>query len=709
MDRFNLTLMKKLLLFLFAFIAFTAQARATNIDIGASTIVGFNSAVGSDTNLSSLSVTLGSPNVTCSSCLSSSWVGMGGYKVSLAGVVYEVASVPSRSAFTLTTNYAAGTGTVSGIWYKFAVLRIYVKAPFIPFGESFVVQSGTSGSTAMFRRYAVSVINDGAQNIAQLPQINDLPATTDSNNATTAYISSLYTMSGGLIQSYPRCVSEWRLDHLTSPTSWAQICQFNSPPNPPPPQPLNFLTAAQINARFPSCFINNVAYFAATGNVQSCLSLSSDFAITGGILSLQGPITRIQEEGSNLPQRPTVNFIGAGVTGTDDPGNNRTNVTVATPLNNLALNVTNGFWTIGGAGATGAARTILGTTNRITVTGGDGSVNPVIDIGSTVATSANNLSFFSPTTSAQLAGVLSDETGSGPAVFATSPSLTTPTVSGGTFTSPRIVTSINDNNGNVFFDLTATGSGVNRFGVTNATAGNAPTLASTGTDTNINIILAPKGAGGVSSSGNVTIAKDSPFTIFQDTVGGSGSDFVLNFNGGITNIGRNGQTDLLLSNSTGVYTFGQIPVLPASNPTTANQAVRQQYVLDTTTAWSACFFDLDPSTSSTSTEDRASFIVPDGTSMTITKLRIKYSQGSHTSGATITYSVIVRNTVGGGAGIGNIVLDNTNNTINNVYTNDIGDQALAPGDSVTISMTRSGTITERSVSPCVIGTQKRIP
>src|SRR5262245_31209499 len=142
--------------------------------------------------------------------------------------------------------------------------------------------------------------------------------------------------------------------------------------NPPPSQPLNFLTEAQINARFPSCSMNNLDYFAATGNVKSCLSLSSDFAITGGILSLQGAVTRIQEEGSNLPQRPTLNFIGSGVTGTDDAGSNRTNITVATPLNNLASNVTNGFWTIGGAGATGAARTILGTTNRITVANGSG-------------------------------------------------------------------------------------------------------------------------------------------------------------------------------------------------------------------------------------------------------------------------------------------------------------------------------------------------
>lgn len=50
------------------------------------------------------------------------------------------------------------------------------------------------------------------------------------------------------------------------------------------------------------------------------------------------------------------------------------------------------------------------------------------DAAGTVALSSNKLSFFSATTSAELAGVVSDETGSGALVFATSPTLTTPTL-----------------------------------------------------------------------------------------------------------------------------------------------------------------------------------------------------------------------------------------------------------------------------------------
>src|SRR5262249_49926238 len=81
------------------------------------------------------------------------------------------------------------------------------------------------------------------------------------------------------------------------------------------------------------------------------------------------------------------------------------------------------------------ARTLQGTLNRITITNPDGvGGNPVIDIGSTVATSGNNLSFFSSTTSAQLAGVISDESRSGGLVFGTSPTIGTPTITGGTYT-----------------------------------------------------------------------------------------------------------------------------------------------------------------------------------------------------------------------------------------------------------------------------------
>jgi hypothetical protein len=62
-------------------------------------------------------------------------------------------------------------------------------------------------------------------------------------------------------------------------------------------------------------------------------------------------------------------------------------------------------------------------------------------------------------------------------------------------TSPRVITAINDTNGNELFGVTATGSAVNEFTVANAATGAGPTLSATGSDTNININLTPKGTG----------------------------------------------------------------------------------------------------------------------------------------------------------------------------------------------------------------------
>lgn len=80
--------------------------------------------------------------------------------------------------------------------------------------------------------------------------------------------------------------------------------------------------------------------------------------------------------------------------------------------------------------ATGSTLTIadgktLTASNTLTFTGTDAS-SVAFGAGGTVAYTANNLSVFAATTSAQLAGVISDETGTGALVFANSPVLVTP-------------------------------------------------------------------------------------------------------------------------------------------------------------------------------------------------------------------------------------------------------------------------------------------
>ena len=64
-------------------------------------------------------------------------------------------------------------------------------------------------------------------------------------------------------------------------------------------------------------------------------------------------------------------------------------------------------------------------------------------------------------------------------------------------TGPRVTTSINDANGNESIRVDATASAVNDVTVTNSATGNAPTIAASGDDTNIDLVLSGKGTGGV--------------------------------------------------------------------------------------------------------------------------------------------------------------------------------------------------------------------
>ena len=423
--------MKNILFALIAVFALASQAFATNVDIGASTITGFNSAnAGADFSVTGISVTNGSASVTCSSCLPQAAVGIGGLQITFStGVRYTILSVPSRSAFTLTTVYNESTTTVTATLWKFVHLRIYAMQSFVPFGETFVVQAGSPGSTQWYRRYGASIINDGIQNVAYVPAIDDLPATTDSSFPTARYFAGFYTQSGGFMQGYPGCVSEFKLDSTTTPTSWAQICEYNSPANPAPPIPTDYPTTAEINGRFPSCTASQMVYYLATGNVQNCLTLGADFQIVGGTISLSGTagINRVQEEGSNLPQRTILNFVGTSITCADNVGNTRTDCTTDADLDALASNSTNGFWAAG----TNVARTLTGTANEITITNGNGTV------GVPVWSLPTALTFTGKTVTG---GTYS------------SPAINTPTIAGGTHTA---ITSLGiRSTGSGAFDLT---------------------------------------------------------------------------------------------------------------------------------------------------------------------------------------------------------------------------------------------------------------
>lgn len=71
------------------------------------------------------------------------------------------------------------------------------------------------------------------------------------------------------------------------------------------------------------------------------------------------------------------------------------------------------------------------------------------------------------------------------------------TTANATLTSPKVITGINDTNGNELIKVTATGSAVNELTLANAATGNAPSLSATGGDTNIDVELTAKGSGDI--------------------------------------------------------------------------------------------------------------------------------------------------------------------------------------------------------------------
>jgi hypothetical protein len=117
----------------------------------------------------------------------------------------------------------------------------------------------------------------------------------------------------------------------------------------------------------------------------------------------------------------------AGANGNINITPNGTGTVLIPTINNLTITNSTGTLTI-------AAAKILTVSNTLTFSGTDSS-SVAFGAGGTVAYTSNNLSVFAATTSAQLLGVISDETGTGKLTFATQPTfttdITTPVIYGG--------------------------------------------------------------------------------------------------------------------------------------------------------------------------------------------------------------------------------------------------------------------------------------
>ena len=126
----------------------------------------------------------------------------------------------------------------------------------------------------------------------------------------------------------------------------------------------------------------------------------------------------------------------------------------ATSINGLTISSSTGTLTI-------ANGKTLTASNTLTFTGTDTS-SVAFGSGGTVAYVANKLSAFAATTSAELAGVISDETGTGALVFANTPTLVTPVLGAATATSITATSgnmTVNAAAGNNSVNLVPTGTG----------------------------------------------------------------------------------------------------------------------------------------------------------------------------------------------------------------------------------------------------------
>ena len=169
----------------------------------------------------------------------------------------------------------------------------------------------------------------------------------------------------------------------------------------------------------------------------------------------------------------------------------------------------------------------------------------------------DNLSVFASTTSAQLAGVLSDETGSGSAVFATSPTLVTPILGVATATSinkvaitaPAISATLALADGSSLGTSGAFSTTLTTTGATNVTLPTSGTLATTG------VLLSAK----VLTTGrSYSLSSSSVKSIVVYIIGGGGAGGGCPNTNGASGAGggSGGMCIKVYPNPAGPYTYG---------------------------------------------------------------------------------------------------------------------------------------------------------
>lgn len=132
-------------------------------------------------------------------------------------------------------------------------------------------------------------------------------------------------------------------------------------------------------------------------------------------------------EFATLTDLQGITSINADTTAAQIIAGTANRITVGTAAGTTTINIDTGY--VGQASITTLGTITTGVWNGTAITGANiNAASTDLTDTAVIARSTNNLSFFAATTSAQLAGVISDETGSGLLVFGTSPTIVTPTI-----------------------------------------------------------------------------------------------------------------------------------------------------------------------------------------------------------------------------------------------------------------------------------------